>query len=483
MVLNSYIGYSQNVVCLTMDEVIRLAVDSSLTAFKNKNIYKSDYWEYRMFKAERLPSLSYNLSPVNYYRYLTTRYNFEKNRDEYREQKSYNASTGFSLSQNFVPLGGKFYIETSLDYLRSFGNDTYNQFTSIPVRLGYTNDVIGYNKYKWDKRIEPLKYEKAKMEYLYNTEEISYQAISLFFALALAQNQYNLAKEQLLVSDSLYAVGCRKYQIASMSKSDLLRLELNIVNAQSSIVSAKINMQKAIHNLVNFLGISGNEINITLPNIPGELLIDESKAIELMHQNSYVILDKQKSVIEAEKRYDEVNKTTRFSARLSASIGFNQESEKFKSVYKDPMRQDLVSLNIEIPLLDWGVGKGKRQVAASEVNVAKIEHQQKEVELEQNLVVIINELYFHKELLKNSEEAMKIAEEVFEETKKGFVSSSSITVYDLNEAQEQLLTAKNRYITCMSAYWLCFYELRKLTLFDFVNNVSLSEKFDFDNLR
>lgn len=53
---------------LTLEQAIALASDSALEAFKNKNLYLSGYWEFRSFKANRLPSVTLNLMPANYNR-------------------------------------------------------------------------------------------------------------------------------------------------------------------------------------------------------------------------------------------------------------------------------------------------------------------------------------------------------------------------------------------------------------------------------
>ena len=44
--------------------------------------------------------------------------------------------------------------------MRSFGGNKYTQFTSVPVRLGYSQSLVGYNPFRWERRIEPLKYER-----------------------------------------------------------------------------------------------------------------------------------------------------------------------------------------------------------------------------------------------------------------------------------------------------------------------------------
>ena len=58
------VGQAQTPVKLSLKRTIELANDSSLSAFRYQNMYLSGYWEYRTYKANRLPSLTLNLMPA-----------------------------------------------------------------------------------------------------------------------------------------------------------------------------------------------------------------------------------------------------------------------------------------------------------------------------------------------------------------------------------------------------------------------------------
>lgn len=77
---------------LSLERTIALAGDSSLEAFRTKNMFLAGYWQYRTFKAGRLPSLTLNLTPAQYYRDITKRYNYDENIEEYRTQQSFYAN-------------------------------------------------------------------------------------------------------------------------------------------------------------------------------------------------------------------------------------------------------------------------------------------------------------------------------------------------------------------------------------------------------
>ncbi|MBP5368160.1 MAG: TolC family protein [Bacteroidales bacterium] len=467
----------------TLDDVIAIAQDSSLTAFKYKNMYLASYWQFRNYKADRLPSLSLNLTPVAYNRQLISRYDSESDMDVYRQQKSYSANGSLTLSQNFTPIGGTFTITTSLDYLRYFGASTYNQFNAVPLSVGYAHTMFGYNKYKWEKKIEPIKFEKAKLQYLYNAEQIATTALTYFFNLAQAQYKLKNAKDQVERCDTLYSMGLLKFNIASITKNDLRNLELDVITAKNSVYEAEVEIKKASLSLAMFLGIDKNaEIELVLPDNPEEFEVDVQKALDLMNQNSYLILEKLQSVTEAEQELDMVKKQNRFTASVNASVGFNQQAETLEDAYVDPLRRDVVSVSLMIPLLDWGVRKGQRNRAENNLNIALIDQEQNMQELEQNLVVTINELKSRYFLLLSAQESQRIAQEVYNENVKRF-QNGTIDITALSSSQQRLQTALDSYVSSMYQYWLCYYSLRKQTLYDFSKNISLSEEFDFNNIR
>ena len=81
--LGTLSAFSQQRITLDLQQTIAMANDSSLEAFRTKNMYLSGYWEYRTFKANRLPSLTLNMTPAQYNRDITKRYDSEQDLDIY----------------------------------------------------------------------------------------------------------------------------------------------------------------------------------------------------------------------------------------------------------------------------------------------------------------------------------------------------------------------------------------------------------------
>ncbi len=48
-------------------------------------------------------------------------------------------------------------------------------------------------------------------------------------------------------------------------------------------------------------------------------------------------------------------KESRFNASFNASVGFNAVADELGDAYRHPLQQDLVSVSVSIPLIDWGI--------------------------------------------------------------------------------------------------------------------------------
>lgn len=473
--------HAQTVLKLDLEKTITMANDSSLSAFRFQNMYLSGYWEYRSYKAARLPSLKLNMTPAQYYRNITRRYDSGQDIDVYREQQMFSAGAGLNLAQNFDLLGGTFYVDTQLDYMRNFGDSKSSQFSTVPFRIGYQQNLLGFNPFRWDRKIEPLKFEKVKKQYLYNAESVSEEAVNYFFSLAMAQAEYRLAQDNVATTDTLYAIGEQRQKIASISQADLLTLKLDKVNARNTLKNAEISRKRAMSALATFLNMDRNSyIEVDLPARPRHIDIPADRAIVLAHENNPKYVEQRQNVLEAEREVDRTKKEARFNASFNASMGFNQVADNISAAYRNMLQQDLVSFTVSIPLVDWGVRKGKYNMAKNNLNVVKIAARQEEISLEEDVMMTVSDFSVQQDMIASAEEALDLADLAYDQTRRRFIIGkadiNSLTLA-LNRQQE----ARKNYIQALQNYWLNYYKIRKLTLHDFESGMSLTDRFDFDN--
>ena len=460
-------------ITLNLQKAIEIANDSSLTAFRYQNMYLAGYWEYRTYKANRLPSMSLNLMPAQYYRYITQRYDSNQDVDVYREQQMFSASGGLSIQQNFDLTGGTFYIDSELEYMRNFGYTKSTQFSSIPIRIGYQQSLLGFNPFRWERKIEPLKFEKAKKTFLYNRESISEEVVRYFFALASAQADLELSKEQVASCDTLYKMGLQRQKIAAISRADLLTLQLDKVNAQNTLENAQITMKRAMTALALYLNLDKNtQIKLELPGKPKVLNISAEEALSKAQENNPTYLEQRQSVLEAEREVNRSKMESRFNASVNASIGFNQVANELNNAYRKPLQQDLVSVSVSIPLVDWGVRKGRLNMAKNNLNVTRIAARQQEQSVEEEVMMTVNDFNIQQRLINSAEEALDLAILAYEQTRQRFIIGKA-DVNSLTLALNRQQEAQKNYLASLQNYWMNYYKIRKLTLHDFVSGFSL----------
>lgn len=452
---------------LTLDDAISIAADSSLSAIRAHSSYLSGYWEYRAFRAERLPSLSLNLTPAQYNRRIIQRYDSGSDRDVYRTQQSYYASGGLSIKQNVDWTGGTLYVDANLDYLRYFGADTYSQFTSVPFRIGYSQSLVGYNAFKWDKLIEPLKFERKQKELTYDMEKVSEEAITYFFSLAQAQAEHELAVKNLASCDTLCAIGRERHRIAAISKADLLTLELDVVNARNTLRNSEITLKRAMFQLASFLNMEKEQqMRITLPERPSFNAIAVDEALVRARANNPQFLTLKQNILESRRTVDRTRKESYFNVSVNASVGFNQVADNFSDVWRNLLQQDMVAVSVSIPLVDWGVRKGRYNMARNNLSVVETSARQSEQSIEEEVIMTVNDFNVQGGIIRSAEEARKLAESAYEETRARFIIGRS-DINSLSLALNRKDAAQKNYIAALKNYWLSYYKIRRLTLFDF----------------
>ena len=461
-------------ITLSLESTIELACDSSLEAFRIQNSYWISSWQYTVYKANRLPSLFLELTPGEYYRNIIKRYDYNSNMDVYRPQQSFEARGGLSINQNFDWLGGTFFINSDLTYNRNFGDNTYTQFTSVPFRIGYQQSLIGFNSFKWEKKIEPLKFKKAKKQLIYDIENISAVASNYFFQIAMAQEEYNLALENTKNMDTLYSIALERAKIVAISQTDLQTLRLDRLNAYNSLENANINLKRAKFNIVSYLNIDKDvEVSIILPDHPKTFSIPIEKALKEAQNNNPSLIGYKQNILENQRTVDQKHKESLFNASFYASMGFNQAASRFSLAYQDLMRQDVLSLKITVPLVDWGVRKGEYNMAKNNLNIAEISAKQGEESLEEDVMMTIADFEIQKKGIVTTQEAMSLSNDIYAQEMQRFIIGKA----DLNTltlAHQRVQNARKNYISSLANYWSSYFKIRKLTLYDFENDLPLN---------
>ena len=461
------IAQPQHTVVLDLNRTVLLATDSSLSAQKYQSVYDISRYMYQSWQASRKPQFSLESTPVSYERYMTQRYLSTEDIDTYRQQRMFYSQAGITATQTMERWGGLFYGSTQLGFLRTFGDQNQTQFMTIPVSVGYKQDLLFYNPLKWARKIEPLKLTLAEKSLAYGIESASEEAVARFFTLALAQDQQRMAEEYLQSCDTIYAIASRRYKIASIPKAELSILELEKTNARTTLANARIARKRAAQELAVYLGMDRmTDIELVIPSVVQKLRIDAVEAIQYARENNPQYLESQQVTAEARRDAEKARVEKKLSLSLDVSIGLNQVAERFGDAYRHPLSQDMASATLTVPLKDWGKRKNAWLAARSTVEAAELAEQESARDTELDVALTVADFNERQAIVETAREALTIAEDAYAQTLQRFIKAQA-DAYSLSVTQSHWQTARQNQISSLQNYWLSYYHLRRLTLYDY----------------
>ena len=460
--------YSQDTLKLTLFESIEMAKEGSYDALIAQNEYMASYWTYQNYKSSFLPTVDLHARPATFNRAISKQFNPIDTSYEYFEERNLNSYLSMNLNQSLPFSGGTIFIDSDLGRLSNFGDRESEQFSATAFRIGLHQPIFGFNQFKWNKKLQPLRYEIDRKVFTRTQEEISLKVIDYFFGCAKAHQGYRIAVNNHANADSLYNLGLKRFELTSITKSELLSLKLEVVNAKNRLKQARNLFERASKRLLSFLGLDETTIISTVvPEEIPSLEIDAHVLLDKARQYNPEYLSFKYQELEAEKLVEQAKIESRFSASLSASYGLNQRSETFTHVYNDMLDQERFDLTLNIPVVDWGVRKNRYKLSERQKDAKLFALRRQENDLEQNILMTVSEFNLQDEMVESAREAAEIAVEVYNLTMQRFMIGE-VNVNDLIIRSNSKDSALNNYYDEINEYWRLFYTIREISMYDFI---------------
>lgn len=476
----SFTSAQEKVLPLTLPEVIDLASEQSIDAFKQKNMYLASFWEFKYYKADKLPFLSLGAAPFAYSNSIRQDYVPQDQTWQYGQQKNITSSASLKLTQNVGITGGTLSVGSDLGMAKNFLGDKQTLYSANQISVGYRQRVNGYNSMRWKSVIEPLKFEVAKKNFIQSREDIAVKATNKFFELVDAQIDINIATTNLANADTLYQIGKGRYQVGTVTQDELLNFELNLMNARLALTRANQGLLRARSDLNSFLSLDkGTVIECVIPSAStSSLQINVDEAIQKSMANNPEILSQDQRLLEEDNKVKLTKAQNGLSADVNISAGLNQKALVIADAYKNPNQfQNLAVVGLTVPLLDWGKRKGQLLMAQSNREVVVNSVKQERIDFQQSVLMSVLEFNLQSEQVLNSARADTIAQMGFDVTIRRF-KIGKLDVTKLNLARNDLENARRAFIGSLRKYWTSYYQIRQVTLFDFEKGTDLIIDFD-----
>jgi len=457
---------------LSLQNVVDLAIAQSSAVKYVQNTNVNYFWRWKNFRKTFLPNLVVS-GTLPSYNQSTIPVTQPDGSIEFKAVSNLLTSANLSLNQAIPLTGTSIYASTSASRVQdNYKNQT--TFSGNPISFGFYQPIFAYNWMKWSKKTEPLIYNESQKNFIQSIEEIAYAATARFFNYLRIQTDFKLAESALKNSNDNLRIAQTKQKLGQISENDFSRIELSVLNAQKALNSAEMQLKNSDFELKSYIGLDQNqEIELQMPLNISLFDIDSKKALAEAKVNRPEPVNFERRLIDADRALTQAKRGTGLSATLSGSYGLSNSGETFPGIYQDPLKSQVLQLTMSVPILDWGRAASTVKMAEAQRDLAQFDVQKAKEDFDRSVIVQVEQFGLLKDQLKTAKEADRVAENGYRIALKRF-QNGEISITDLNIALSERETAKRDYIGSLATYWLAYYNLRILTLYDFETDQKLN---------
>ncbi len=469
-------AHAQQNLRLTLQDVIDLAKSQSPASLQAETRKENSYWNFRTYKAQfnpqvvlsgRIPQYSRDFSPITQ----------PDGSIDFRSRVQNFSDLELGVQQALPFSGGTISVNSSVSRFDNFDTDE-TRWNGVPINVRLSQPILGYNRFKWDKKIEPLRYEESKRNYVQQLEEISRFVTGLFFDYLEAQINLEIAEKNLANTKEIYQIAKNRYDIGTVAEDELLNIELQMLTSDQAVAQSKLDIESSALALKSYIGIN-EETNLQLvipDNIP-EFSVNVDRAIEQAKNNRAEYIAFERRITEAESDIAQA-RAQRYNINMQAQFGYNNTGIGFNDIYLNPQNQQIVSLGFQFPIIDWGRNKARMASANANKELTEYTVAQERVNFEQDIFTLVKNFEMLKSRLAVSQKSDEIGQKRFDLTRNRYLIGK-VDIINLNQAQTEKDQARRNFIDSIRTYWQAYYDLRIRTLYDFENDQILFSNEDF----
>jgi outer membrane protein len=451
---------------ITLAKAIDMALKNSHQATAATATVDAARSRERAFSARRLPQLSLtgnaplfskDIQPVTQ----------QDGTLEFLPVQTTQADAGLTIRQQMPWTGADIFVTSSLRRVDQTRQDALTRtWTGSPVTFGIQQPLLRPNAQRWDGREQNIRMDAAERQYLEAREGVALQATEAFFELYLAKRTLENATTNAATNDTLYNLNKGRLEIGKIGENDLLQSELALLRARAALDNAKLEYMRRLSAFRLAVNLPANTpVEIAIPSSVPEFEPDTTTAVAQALRNRAQMSDLELQAVQARRRVAEARLQGGPGAMLNASVGFNQVPGT-DLLYQDLLQSQRLSVGLSIPVFNWGARGADVQAAKVDQKRVVAVSQQSRLQLAQDAHFSALQLGQARRNLAVSAKADTVASKRFEVAYNRYVIGR-IGPDNLYIAQNEKDQAITQYLQALRNYWLAYYRLRQMTLYDF----------------
>ena len=336
--------------------------------------------------------------------------------------------------------------------------------------MQYRQSLFTYNRLKTGVKRAELNLEESTASYSRSQLDLIYNITTGFFNLFKAQRQVGIDKTQVEQSQNAYNIGRMKQQAGLLAEVDVLRLEIDLANAQNSLSTSEALLQQNQDSFKNLIGLEISDViqvvawlEYSSVAVSFETAIEKALAYRTELRSDEIAIELgELSVIETDAQRE-------IKGQLYARYGLLSRANDLNESFRDFNDDRSVIVSMTVPLWDW------KQNAYS-VQSRKASLMSKKLAQADRIRSIKIEIRSAVRNLKSADKRVQITERSEELAQKNYrisllkFENGDLSSQELALEQTRLTTAKTNYLNAIIDYKQALADLRRKTLWDFEKN-------------
>ena len=387
-------------------------------------------------------------------------------------QSQNQSSFNLGFSQRIPLTGGQISVGEAVSRLDEFGNLNNRSWQTSHV-VSLQQDLFKPRTVVWEERVQSLGASVAERAYLEAREDVAASTADAFFNLYAQQITLANATANVAVNDTLYTLNKGRFEVGKIGENDLLKSELALLRARAAVEDARVARARAEAALRRQIALpAGDSLTIVTPDSIPVVDADPDLAEKEALRNSSII--QQNELDDVQSRYDVgvAKANSRFNATVSASAGFNQTASAFGESYQSPLGRQQLAVNINLPMAQWGAGRAGVEAAKAANQRVTTTNKIRRDALAEDARFSALQLQQAQRTVVLAAKADTVAGKQFEVARNRYIIGK-IANDALYLAQGEKDNAVVAYVQALRTYWMSYYYLRRVTLYDFVEKREL----------
>ena len=379
------------------------------------------------------------------------------------------------FSQRLPLTGGTVQVGSKLSRVDLYGDRRSTLYQSSPIVVSLQQDLFKPNSLMWEERVQSLSAVVAERGYLEAREDVARTTADAFFNLYAQQMTLANAAFNASVNDTLYTLNKGRYEVGKIGENDLLKSELALLRARAAVDDAKLNRDRAEAALRRIIAYPADRpLAIVTPDSIPVVDADPAVAVTQALKNASAMQQNELDNTTTKRNIAQAKANNRFNASVVASAGFNQTAPTFGPAYQAPLGSQTLTVGVNLPMLQWGKGKADVQEATAFAERSAANNRMRHDQLEEDARFAALGLQQAQRNVLLAAKADTVAAKQFEVARNRYIIGK-IQNDALYLAQGEKDAAVLANVQALRNYWMSFYLLRRLTLYDFAKKVELTD--------